>query len=90
MFNDSIKINFTLSFDSWTTDSKILCSRNEFQVDIEKAANILSSEHSKITHQTEAIAGATNREKQNCSFDTFDVLKQICEIDGIRCPKDPV
>ena len=42
MFNDSIKNSFTLSFDSWTTDRKIVNTGLEYQVDIGSSANINS------------------------------------------------
>ena len=38
MFNDSIKNSFTLSFDSWVTDRKIVNNGNEFQIDIGKCS----------------------------------------------------
>ena len=41
MFNDSIKNSFTLSFDSWTTDRKIVNTGLEYQVDIGSSVQIL-------------------------------------------------
>ena len=34
-----LKIAFTLSFDSWVTDRKIVNNGNEFQIDIGSAQN---------------------------------------------------
>ena len=35
MFNDSIKNNFNISFDAWTTDREIVNTGLEYQLDIE-------------------------------------------------------
>ena len=40
MFNNSIENSFTLLFDSWFTDRKIIESEVENQVDIGSAQNI--------------------------------------------------
>ena len=45
MFNDSIKNSFSLSFDSWTTDRKIVNTGLEYQLDIGSSANINSPKY---------------------------------------------
>ena len=39
-FNESIRQNFTLSFDAWVTDRKPVITGNEYQLDIGSASNI--------------------------------------------------
>ena len=40
LFNESIRENFTLSFDDWVTDRKLVNTGNEYQLDVEPASNI--------------------------------------------------
>ena len=90
MFNDSIKNSFTLSFDSWTTDRKIVNTGFEYQVDIGSSANINSPKYLIVAHQTAARSGASNKANNISIFDNLDVRKYFVEIDGIRYPKDSV
>ena len=90
MFNDSIKNSFTLSFDSWTTDRKIVNTGLEYQVDIGSSANINSPKYLIVSHQTAARSGASNKANNISIFDNLDVRKYFVEIDGVRYPKDSV
>ena len=90
MFDDSIKNSFTLSFDSWTTDRKIVNSGNQFQVDIGSAQNINSPKYLIVAHQTADRIATSNKEINNSIFDNLDVRKCFLEIDPIRYPRDEV
>ena len=87
MFNDSIKNSFTLSFDSWTTERKIVNTGLEYQVDIGSSANINSSKYLIVAHQTAVRAGASNKANKISIFDNLDVRKYFVERDGVRYPK---
>ena len=39
LFNESIKNNYSLAFDSWYTERKIVTDGGEFQVDIASSQN---------------------------------------------------
>ena len=42
IFEESFKNNYTISFDSWYTERKVVCDGEEFQVDIVSAQNVNS------------------------------------------------
>ena len=52
MFIDSIKDSFTLSFDSWTSDRKVVDTQLEYQIDIGRAQNIIIPKNPIAVHQT--------------------------------------
>ena len=89
MFNNSIKNNFSLKFDSWTSERKVVNTQLEYQVDIGSAQNINSPKYLIIAHQT-AIRAAGGKLQNNAIFDNLAVRKYHVEIDGIRYPKDAV
>ena len=89
MFNNSIKDNFKISFDSWTSERKIVNTGLEYQVDIGSAKNINSPKYLIVAHQTNARA-AGGKLVNNAIFDNLDVRKYFVEIDGIKYPKDAV
>ena len=39
IFNEALNNNFTLSYESWTTDKKPIDTAREFQIDISSASN---------------------------------------------------
>ena len=88
---------FTLSFESWTTDRKLVDTGKEFQIDISSASNITSPLYSIAAHQKtqrpdpadETINLSKNR-FNNAIFDNVKVRKYYAEIDGVRYPKNPV
>ena len=58
-FNEAIRESFTLSFDAWVTDKKIVNTGIEYQLDIGSASNInillyLIVAHRKTQHENPA------------------------------------
>ena len=90
MFNDSIKNSFNISFDSWTTDRKIVNTDLEYQLDIGSSANINSPKYLIVAHQTAARSNVSNKANNISIFDNLDIRKYFVEIDGVRYPKDSV
>ena len=90
MFNKSIQSSFTLSFDSWRTDRRIVNTGLEFQVDIGSASNINSPKYLIAAHQTQDRSNGANKTINNAIFDNLDVENYFVEIDGVRYPKDGV
>ena len=90
LFNESIKNNYTLTFDSWYTERKIVTDGGEFQVDIASAQNNNSPKYLIATHQTEVRIGNANKQNNIAIFDHADVEKYFVEIDGFRYPKEAV
>ena len=96
-FNQAISETFTLSFESWTTDRKLVDTGKEFQIDISSASIINSPLYSIAAHQKtqrpdaadETINLSRNR-FNNAIFDNVKVRKNYAEIDGVRYPKNPV
>ena len=90
MFNESIKNNFTVTFDSWYTERKIVTDGGESQVDIASSQSTNSPKYLIAAHQTEAIVGTSNKRNNVSIFDHVDVTKYFVEIDGYRYPKESV
>jgi len=90
MFNDSINSSFTLSFGSWTTHRKVVNNSVEFQVDIGSAHKINRPKYIIAAHQSLARKGTSNEANYIAIFDNIDVLRNFCDIDGIRHPKDSI
>ena len=88
MFNEPIKNNYTISYDSWYTERKIVTDGNEFQVDIALAQNTNSPKYLIAAHQSEARIGTSSRAYIIAIFDHVEVKEYFCEIDGYRYPKD--
>ena len=90
MFNESIKNNYTLTFDSWYTERKVVTDGGDFQIDIASSQSTNSPKHLKAAHPTEARVGTSNK-RNNVSFlNHVDVTKKCFEIDGYRYPKESV
>ena len=97
IFNEAISKTFTLSYESWTTDRKLVNAAKEFQIDISSASNINSPLYLLAAHQvTQRVDPdddtrilSKNRFK-NAIFDDAKVRKYYVEIDGIRYPKNPI
>ena len=92
IFIESIRQSSTLSFDAWVTDRKPVNTGNVYQLDIESASNIniplyLIDDHQKT--QRDNPARPPNL-FSNAVLDHVDVKCHFVEIDGVRCPKDPV
>ena len=90
MFNESIKNNYTIPFDSWYTERKIVTDGGEFQVDIASSQSTNSPKYLVAAHQTEARVGTANKQNDISFFDHVDVKKYFAEIDGYRYPKESV
>ena len=89
MFNNSKKDNFKISFDSWTSEKKVVNTGLEYQLDIGSAQNINSPNYLIIAHQS-AAGAAGGKLVNNAIFDNLDVRKYFVEIDGIKDLKDAV
>ena len=86
MFNESIKNNYTISFDSWYTERKISNDARQLQVDIGSAQHINSPKYLISAFQT--IARTTPNKASNPTiFDNIHVTKYFVEIDGVRYSK---
>ena len=90
MFNESIKNNYTLTFDSWYTERKIVTDGGEFQVDIASPQSTNSPKYLIAAHHTEARVGTSSKRNNVSIFDHVDVTKYFAEIDGYRYPKESV
>ena len=90
MFNESFKIIYTLGYDSWYTERKIVTNGNEFQVDKSSSQNTNCPKCLIAAHQTEARFGTANKGNNSVVFDHVDVKKCFVEIDGFRNPKESV
>ena len=90
LFNESIKNNFTLTFDSWYTERKIVTDGGEFQVDIASSQSTNSPKYLIAAHQTEARVGTANKRNNIGIFDNCDVTKYFAEMDGYRYPKESI
>ena len=92
IFNEAIRENFTLSFDSWVTDRKPVNTGNEYQLDIGSASNINIPLYLIVVHQKTQRDNPARPPNQfnNAVFDNVDVKRYFVEIDGVRYPKDQV
>ena len=82
MFDESIKNNCTITFDSWFTERKIVTDSGEFQVDIASSQSTNSPKSLIAAHQTEARIGTAKKANNISIFDHVDVKKYFVEIDG--------
>ena len=89
-FNESIENKYTITFDSWYTERKIVTDGGEFQVDTAWSQNTNLPKFLIAAHQTEVRIGTTNKRNNIGIFDHVDVTKHFAEIDGYRHPKDSV
>ena len=90
LFNESIKNNYTLTFDSWYTERRIVTDGGEFQVDIASSQSTNSPKYLIAAHQTVDRVGTANKANNISIFDHVDVKKYFDEIDGYRYPKESV
>ena len=96
-FNEAISKTFTLSYESWTTDRKLVNAAKEFQIDKSSASNINSPLYLIAAHQktqrpdpANPAVNLSNNRFNNAIFDDVEVRKYYAEIDGVRYPKNPV
>ena len=90
MFNESIKNNYTITFDSWYTERKIVSDGGEFQVEIALSQSTNSPKDLIAAHQTENRIGTADKANNVSIFDHVDVKKYFAEIDGYRYPIESV
>ena len=92
VFNESIRQNFTLSFDAWVTDRKPVNTGKEYQLDIGYASNIHIPLYLTVAHQKTHRDNPAKPPNQfnNAVFDHVDVKRYFVEINGVRYPKDSV
>ena len=90
MFNESIKNNNTVTYDSWYTERKVSTDGNELQVNNDSAQHIKSPKYLIASFQTVNRIGIHNKNTNIAIFDNVNVKKYFCEIDGYRYPKDAV
>ena len=96
IFNEAISKTFTLSYESWTTERKLVNAAKEFQIDISSASNINSPLCLLAAHQlTQRVdpdddTQILSKNRFNIAiFDDVKVRKYYIEKDGIRYPKNP-
>ena len=90
LFNESIKNNYTITYDSWYTERNLSTDGNELQVDIGSAQHVNSPKYLIGAFPTEARIGTPNKNNILAIFDNVNVRKYFCEIDGYRYPKDGI
>ena len=91
MFNESIKNNYTIIFDSWYTECKTSNDGRELPIDI--GGNVLdinSPKYLRGVFQTQNRIAVPNKGNSIGIFDTINVTKFFVEIDGARYPRDGV
>ena len=90
MFNGSIKNSFTLTFDSWTTNEKVVKTASDYQLDIGFSSDINSLKYIIAVHQTEARTGVPNKTNNISIFDQLDFREFFVKMNGARCPRDAI
>ena len=90
MFNQSIKNNYTNSFDNWYTGGKFFKEGLEFQIDIGWAQNINSPKYLLAAQQSLVRFDVPNKANIKAIFDNLIVRVYFVGIDGQRYPKDVV
>ena len=89
-FNNFIKVSFTLSFDSCTTDRRVIDTQLEYQLDFGSAHKIDSPKYLVATHQTSDRSASPHKANNTSLFANLTVRKYSVEIGGIRYPIDSV
>ena len=79
---------FTISFDSWTTDRKIVTTGLEYQGNIGSASNNLSPTHQIRTHETAVSNGVASKANNIATFHNLNVRHFLAEIHGVKYPRD--
>ena len=77
MFNETIKNNYTISYDSWYTERKLSTDGKELQVDIGSAENVNSPKYLIAACQTLNRVGAHNENNNIAFFGHVNVKKKI-------------
>ena len=90
VFNESIKNNLTITYDSWYTERKPSTDGNELQVDIGSAQHVNSPECLLGAFQKAVTIATPNKGCNIAIFDNVNVKKYVCEVDNCRYPKTAV
>ena len=90
MFNESMKNNYTITYDSWYTERKLSTDGIELQVDIGSGQHVNSPNYLNVSFQTADRIAAPNMSTKIAIFDKVIVRKKFREIDGYRYPRDAV
>ena len=90
LFKDSIENSFTLSFDSWSFDRKIVDIHLEYQADIGNAQNFNSPKYLLVSHQIAVTIVTPNKAINVAVFDNLNARKYHADIDGVHYPRDGV
>ena len=75
MFNQSIKNNYTITYDSWYTERKLSTNGNELQVDIGSAQHVNSPKYLISAFQTANRIATPNKTNNIAIFDNVKVKK---------------
>ena len=81
MSNESIRIHFKVSFESWLFDRKTAITGQENQLDRGSASNIISNKFLIAAQRTKTREGPANKAKEAAIF---------CKIDQIFYPREAV
>ena len=88
MFNESTQNNYTITFDEWYTERKVI-SDTITQMDFGTSQHVNSPKYLIDAHQTRTRADTAN--KNNIAiFDNLNLQKYYVEIDSTRYPRDSV
>ena len=90
MFNESIKNNYSILYDSWHRQRNFSTDGNVLHVDIGSAQQVNSPKYLTAAFQTADRIAAPNKNKNLAIVDKVNVKNCFCEIDGSRYPKDAV
>ena len=88
IFNDPIKNSFTLSFDSWTTDSNVVDNGVEFQIDIGSAHKTVGPKNLTAANLSIDRIGVGSKPEKMAFFDIIGLRKgfvilMVFDIPGI-------
>ena len=91
-FIEAFTKSFTLSYETWTTDSKPVDTAKEFQIDISSASNIYSPLYLIAAYEQTQRDNPARPPNQynNAIFDHVKVRKYYSEKDGMRYRKNPI
>ena len=82
LFDESIKNNYTITYNSWYTERKLSADGNELQVGIDSAQHVNGPKYLITNSQTADRTAAANKNNNIAHFDKVNVRKFFCGIDG--------
>ena len=90
MFKDSIGNSFTISFDFWFTDRKVILIGLEYQLDIGSSQDVNSPKDLIVAYETATRTGIPNKANIIARTDNLGVREYFIEIDVVRYPRESV